>query len=1025
MRRLLLLSLTIVVVTAWLLSNFWAETAQQATLDSYPVDYHGAQWITPRDTGPRSYFRVSFDVDNPPASAILWIDAEQFYTASIDNGLVASNAANYRTGAAPVGAAVDVTRRVVVGTNVLVIQVINRDASTAALRARLTVTIGGQTINLLSGPQWHATSNSALVKPRTNLGLPLYTDTKFDDSQWGPAQVVPAVRPASMAAVPSDVMDRPLGASVLAAPHFARELVATAIIEVPEAPNDAWLRVAASGPYAVFLDGRLMTSLLEPLAPLGQISRAQPVVLTLINLSAFVHSGDNVIAVHVSANPLAAVYVDGRVNTSEGQVQVATGDMWRVIGPPFGNATLQPPSSPGTNLGLAAGVWPQGITRTVGTSRGLGLPMGPSPEGRALAITGLLLAWILTGWASARAGRVPITRGLVADAMGHLPAGFAIAATEQIGRLSNVLPPFPHTALMLWLLIAILAAGRVVAAVAVARPRAVREQLQSLPTLTIPLRAEVTQRLGRVYFALREPLARLRGWWNVAVVGGIAAVCGASAAYALNYQPVWQDELASLDAGQAIRTHVIPMLPSTMVYWKGELYSALLAVIGAATSDNVVSLRAISVFWYVATIIAFAFLLMPIVLPRRRMLQVVVTLLFAIAPAELLWSRDMRMYQMAQFFFVVFLALFYHAMKRPRTRLIAASAAALVLMYLSHEETFVFLPAVPIVFLVAMRGRWIRDWRWLVFGGAAVVLIGGQYALATLSHPPYFGFDTSNKPLIQYDPSNSFFYLDTVYFAPLTTAGSLAIISTLALLGSIAGAVRRSWPRLYLSAFLWIAVISLSVIFSPKIGRYTFVTLPVLFALAGAGAADIVDAVRRSVSTLARHERRALQGLISAGVVAAFAWLVLTQATSTRDYGLAVARITGAPMVQGHTDYGIVGDYVRAHQRPGDILISLAPPNLVGFYVGRAPDDIIATSRNKMLYLMEVDREAVDTTFGAHAILDANDLQQVMQAHRRIWIVTDQGTYFNSVSPDITQLIQSQFDEVAEGAASAVYFRDA
>jgi len=1019
MRWRLLLSLGIVAVTAWLLGTFWAETSQQATLDSYPVDFHSARWIEPPDTGPRSYFRYSFNVDNPPTSAILWIDAEQFYSASINNSIVANDISNYHSGARALGTAVDVTRRIVVGTNALTVQVTNRDGSVAAMVARLTVVSGGQATDYVTGPSWRATSDTDLVKPRLDLGLPLYTDAKFDDSQWGVAQVTGAVLSATLAAMPTDVMDGPLAGSVLSAPHFARELVAAAVIDVPGTPNDAWVRIAASGPYAVFLDGQLMTTRPEPIAPLGQVSRARPIVLTLVNLSSYVHTGANVLAIHVAANPLAAVYVDGRVNTSEGSIPVATGGSWRVTGPPLGNALHELPSTQGSDLGLAAGVWPQGVIRTVASTTALGLPTGPSPAARVLSVGGLIAAWLLMGWAAARAAGVPLERGLVADAVGHLPAGFGIAAVEQMSRLANVVPPFPHTLLALWLLVGVLAVGKLSADAALAWPRL--EAAQRVPDL-----AWRRPRLDATLIeAASGGLEWLRGRWNAVVIGGIAAVCGAAAAFALNYQPVWQDELASLDAAQGIRHHLIPKLPSTLLYWKGELYSALLAVVGAATSDNVVSLRAISVFWYIATILAFAFLLLPMVIPGRRKLQVIVTLIFAIAPAELLWSRDMRMYQMAQFFFVIFLALFFRAMQKPRTRMIAAAAAALVLMYLSHEETFVFLPAVPIVFLALMRGRWVRDWRWWVFGLGAFGIIGIQYALANFSHPPYFGFDTSNKPLVAYDPSNSYYYFDYVYFAPFTNGGSLAIVSTLALIGGIIGAVRRSVPRVYLSAFLWIAVVSLSVIFTPKIPRYTFVTLPLLFALAGPGAADIVDGARRLLTGLAEHERRMVHALVTVSLVPAILWLVLTQASSTRDFGLAAARITGAPMVQAHTDYAIVADYVRAHQRAGDELVTLAPPNIIGFYVGRRPDGIIATSRNKLLYLMEIRGKAVDTTYGAQAILTVEDLQQVMQAHHRIWIVTDQGTYFNSVDPQITKLIQSQFDLVAEGAASAVYFRDA
>ena len=51
------------------------------------------------------------------------------------------------------------------------------------------------------------------------------------------------------------------------------------------------------------------------------------------------------------------------------------------------------------------------------------------------------------------------------------------------------------------------------------------------------------------------------------------------------------------------------------------------------------------------------------------------TLLFATAPMELLWSRDVRMYQQAQFFAILFVVFFARALQNPRSRSGACSMA--------------------------------------------------------------------------------------------------------------------------------------------------------------------------------------------------------------------------------------------------------------------------------------------------------------------------------------------------------------
>jgi hypothetical protein len=382
-----------------------------------------------------------------------------------------------------------------------------------------------------------------------------------------------------------------------------------------------------------------------------------------------------------------------------------------------------------------------------------------------------------------------------------------------------------------------------------------------------------------------------------------------------------------------------------------------------------------------------------------------------------------RMYQQAQFFTVLFIAFFFLALRRSSTRNIVLAAVTMVAMYLSHEETFVFLPAVPVVFLVAKRLTWVRDWRWWVFGGGAFAIILGQYALATFTHPAYFGFDHSNKPYVLFDPNNFYYYLRQVYFPVKAGGGTMIVISSLSVLASVVGVIRRSFTRLYLTAFLWIPVLMLSTVFSPKVSRYVFITLPVVFILGGLGAADLLQLVRRSLTPVRAsiHEARLATRMVTAAIIPGFVWIMLSLSSSVSSYGVFAAQLVGAPTVRHHVDYDVTVGAIRHLIKPGDTIVTLAPPNLAAYYVGRNPDYIIATGRDKLLYLMERNGQVVDTTFGAPQIFTAADLQRVMGAHRKIWLVTDQGPYFNGVDKRISKLILGQYQEVSEGAGAAVY----
>ncbi len=65
--------------------------------------------------------------------------------------------------------------------------------------------------------------------------------------------------------------------------------------------------------------------------------------------------------------------------------------------------------------------------------------------------------------------------------------------------------------------------------------------------------------------------------------------------YRIDYQPVWQDEFSSIAAAQGIGAHLVPRWPSGFLYWKSELYSALLAIVGGLSHYRTSWMRELSV----------------------------------------------------------------------------------------------------------------------------------------------------------------------------------------------------------------------------------------------------------------------------------------------------------------------------------------------------------------------------------------------------------------------------------------------
>jgi hypothetical protein len=1015
--RALLLGFGLVALTGWWLGTFSTLTFHRIGGRLYPVDFHNARWIQAQDPSRRSFFRLPLALDQSPDSAVMWMDSDQWFTVWVNGWPLDGNERLVRSGQPPRARPIDLSGLLVVGQNVVSVQVTNGDERPAAFRARLTVSTAGHATDYLTGvAPWRGVSDVRLVRPSGSRHAPRFFQVTFDDGAWLLAAPARAVHGNVMATVPQQVMEDEALATVIGDSKLGSDLMAGTDVTLPADPTDGWLRISASGPYTLLIDGTQVAYKGLP----ERRHQFNTQSLRIYDVTPIFHAGRNHLALHVVSDHVAAVYVDGIMRTSAGSVRIASGQGWQAW-----SATRNPKEShlndPGS-LGPVGVVWPSGLVRNLTAAGNSQLPVRLTLIEPLVVALAVVCLWLLSGRLMAILGVLPLSQALVLDAAAHLPVLAVIAATRRLSHFSDVTPVLPYAApvlIALFVVLTISQAALLVSLVPLHRTRLLRLAHEAWRHLAITT-AISRQRLVRLPFP-RLPFPAL-------AIGVIAATCGLAATVRLDYEPYWQDELASLTAAQAMRLHLIPQLPSTMIYWKGELFSAIVAVIGTFTGDGPGQLRLISVFWYVACVLAFGLLLVPSFIGQRRwLIQVGLTLLFATAPQELVWARDVRMYQQAQFFTIVFIALFWLALRQPRTRTIAGAGLALVAMYLSHEETFIFLPVIPIVFLGLMRFRWIHDVRWWAFGVLSTLAIGTQYALTLIGRPFYFGLDRSNKPYVLYDPNQFYYYLSKIYFPAGARGGSLLVLSTLALLAGLVGLARRSPMRLFLSAFLWGPVIALSTIFTPKTSRYTFVTLPILFLLAALGAMDILTWLRRTLVAPLRSlaARRTIGRITAATSVVGFFWLALSLTGGFRDYGLAVSRLTHATFAHHHVDYDYAASYVRQHQQPGDLFVVLGPANIPAYYLGRPPDLIIFPHPNKFLFLMERHQRAVDVLYGVDTVLTVSDLRHAIDRHRRIWLVTDQGSYFRSVSPDITKLILSDFVEVREGEHSAVYLHAA
>jgi hypothetical protein len=1023
--RVLAISLSLLVATSWLLSNFVLAVRYPVDNRQYAVPVSSLAWISTPSPSSHSFFRLPFDVSLLPQTTTLWYEADQNVVIYLNGERVLGSFPSIvADGFASISRqyeiqAVDLRPLLRIGANVLGFEVSDLDGRRSAVRASLVQTTGTYS-NVLttSSPGWRVTSDTSQARVPARRHGPSFSETGFNYATWATPTEVSGPGRTFGAAVPPWAMEVPLRGSVIASRAGGDDLLASTTVRLASSPTDGWIRVAASGPFTVLLNNQPINTPDQTHLPVSSpdtdgTAPSLPIAtgLYLYDIGSLFHAGTNKVSVHVDASPLAEVSLDGSIDLQQGrEVDLATGASWSVQDP---NSNLASQQSEPSTIGVPDDVW-----RFV--------PFTPAVAGHALPAlpaSGLLhivvpqnhierppsadagrrtvFGYVIGGWLLAALLIVTMTKDAdVASALataGLLPAAGFILAVDQLRHVATVVPPFPDTPGIQRIYVVLLVLGLVLAVIAGWRLR------------SGPFHA----RQGR------QP--RLTHRQFRAGVCAIAAGMVAVLSYHLAWEPFWQDELYSLAAARGIRQHLLPRWPSGFLYFKSELFSAVIALVSAVVGDKAGPLRFVSVLCFGGAVIAFGLLLVPMVLPGRRWPQLLATAFFATAPAQLTEARDLRMYQMAQLLTIIFFVLLVRAVTEESTRAVVLSALALVALYFTHEESFCILPAAFVVILIGRGWRVMTDRRWLVPFGAAGALIALQVSASILTHPPSFGIDHSNGPIVKWTP-DPWFYFNNVFSSSSGTRYTIAPVTALVFISLAVAIWKRDRLRIYLGAFLILGVATLSVALPDKQVRYAFILLPFLFALAAAGCADVCGALYRFV-TRAGWTREIAVLLAVASITAATA-LPLAITTGPSDYGLLAARLTGSEITHHNIDFGQVVTWLRSQLQPGDVVIAVCPVNLVAQYLGRAPDYWLPyRRRDRLLFLFEKDGEAVDTEYGIPAILDGGDLERVMEENHRIWIVTDANAYLGGLLSDQKRIVELNFVPVEIGERASVYLR--
>ena len=113
-----------------------------------------------------------------------------------------------------------------------------------------------------------------------------------------------------------------------------------------------------------------------------------------------------------------------------------------------------------------------------------------------------------------------------------------------------------------------------------------------------------------------------------------------------------------------------------------------------------------------------------------------------------------------------------------------------------------------------------------------------------------------------------------------------------------------------------------------------------------------------------------------------------------------------------------MGQYVKQHWQPGDVIISISPDIEMTYYVGHSDYYL---SMDRALLMKEQNNHAMNNATGAIALFNQQDLDAVLSQHPRVWLISDHAGYELAALRRFT--IHKSFHIVCEGARTAVYLR--
>ncbi|ESA33408.1 glycosyl transferase family protein [Leptolyngbya sp. Heron Island J] len=446
-------------------------------------------------------------------------------------------------------------------------------------------------------------------------------------------------------------------------------------------------------------------------------------------------------------------------------------------------------------------------------------------------------------------------------------------------------------------------------------------------------------------------------------------------AYDIGFNDLEPDENVSYDAVRGILRSGAPIATSEIWYTRGPFFHYPLALWLKIVGLSPENARMWSVLWAVGTLtMVFVFTRL---ISGKVWIALVATLVLAIDPWELWYSRNVRFYQQTQFLFLLSYWSYYCGFiqasvqyQGPKRWYQYICCISLACILLTQEVTMTLLPSFTLGALYFYRPyQWRSDWRVLIssFMTSSLFVFNAMvFSIKCLT--PLVGLSSMTTGHLKFQVANITFF-GTDFFVGFNR---MHIIYTLLFLcGWLYFCHKKDGRTLFLFNTVLLNITFVTVLVSLKASRYTYPFYP-LFSLLSI----------YSAFTLAQWFGDRLQQwvgkLLPMKGIAIAATVLLLLGNIEPDRILASYSESLTPR---HLE---ISQYIVDHKQPGDVVISNTPSVHANVLKGA---DYYVPHRMSFFDAVYLHNGRLIDRWEGRRVLTSNDqLEHVLNRADRVWI---------------------------------------